>query len=110
MKRYSNDLNSGIFISGTSIVGSSIKTPRITAQNLISVIFCEAVAIYGVISGILLLNKPKNWNYTDDNSYEEVKIKAYKVFWSGAIVGLTNLTSGISVGVVGSGAALTEAN
>ena len=39
-----------------------------------------------------------------------MKIKAYKVFWSGAIVGLTNLTSGISVGVVGSGAALTEAN
>ena len=73
------------------------------------VIFCEAVAIYGVIVSILLQGKPKEWKPTDLKKFHEEKKKGYAVFWSGAIVGFTNLLCGISVGVVGSGAALTDA-
>ena len=88
------------------------------------VIFCEAVAIYGVIIGILMINRPRAWTWNTTNSnapatvkydigqlgtFHDAKRRGYALFGAGLMVGLTNLTCGISVGIVGSGAALVDA-
>ncbi|EFJ12101.1 hypothetical protein SELMODRAFT_170654 [Selaginella moellendorffii] len=98
----------GIYVTGSSLIGAAIKAPRITSKNLISVIFCEAVAIYGVIVAIILQTKLES--VTRDYQHTAESMRAgYSIFASGIIVGFANLVCGICVGVIGSSCALSDA-
>jgi len=98
----------GIFVTGSSILGGGVRTPRITTKNLISIIFCEVVAIYGVIIGIVYSAKiqpvPDHLLYTRDNYFT-----GFAIFWGGLTVGACNLLCGACVGVTGSTAAIADA-
>ncbi|ORY98668.1 ATP synthase subunit C-domain-containing protein [Syncephalastrum racemosum] len=98
----------GIYVTGASLLGGAVKTPRIQSRNLISIIFCEVVAIYGVIMAIVysakLTDVDPDMLYTPSNYFT-----GHAIFWGGLTVGVCNLLCGVCVGVTGSSAALADA-
>nr|CCC91191.1 putative V-type ATPase, C subunit [Trypanosoma congolense IL3000] len=103
----------GILTTASSLSGAAIRAPQIRSKNLISIIFCEAVAIYGVILSIIMMGKmatnDKTINSVGEYSYK-TSTAGYTLFAAGLAVGLGNMCCGVAVGVVGSSCAIADAH
>ncbi|KAL7713885.1 Vacuolar ATP synthase 21 kDa proteolipid subunit [Entamoeba marina] len=95
----------GILLTAASLMGSSIRT-KFRSKHLISILFCEATAIYGVIAGFVFFGQMGS---TDSPPTADQYFAGYMIFGAGLAVGFCGLGSGISIGVAGSGAALADA-
>ena len=102
----------GILITGSSIMGTNIKMPFVQSKNLISVILCEATAIYGVIIALLLAIEVGGKNidvYQSLDVYQAAEYAGYCYLIIGLVVGVSNLACGLCVGVLGSSTVLLHA-
>lgn len=119
----------GIFVTGSSIIGGGVRAPRIRTKNLISIIFCEVVAIYGVIMSAPLPSSSHTFPHSNPRGVTGIVFSAklgnipteellltennyytgWAIFWGGLTVGVCNLICGVAVGITGSSAALADA-
>jgi V-type H+-transporting ATPase proteolipid subunit len=97
-------------------MGACVRSPQISSKNFIryfkltstwlieniSIIFCEAVAIYGVIMSIILGTKYAWFEHNDNGNISitnpiQVAASCYTILATGLIVGFGNLACGYSM-------------
>ncbi|BGP26734.1 V-type proton ATPase subunit c'' [Rhodotorula toruloides] len=89
----------GIWITGSSILGGSVRTPRIRTKNLISGVITSIV-----YSAKLAASPTLETLYSPSNYYT-----GFALFWGGLTSGLCNLLCGVAVGISGANAAIADA-
>lgn len=80
---------------GSSSQGTTYQIQELgqVAYYLFSVIFCEAVAIYGVIMAIILQGKIGD-QCSQCQDFSQCAFAGYALFWTGISVGFSNLFCG----------------
>src|SRR2546427_3279294 len=90
----------GISISAPAIAGAGTERPEIVSKSLIATILAEAIAIYGLVFGLLSIFRLIHLTAADTDI-------AFRIFAGGLIMGIAAVAAGVAGGR--SGGALTSA-
>ncbi|KAG9393279.1 Vacuolar ATP synthase 16 kDa proteolipid subunit [Carpediemonas membranifera] len=97
----------GIWSTGSTLIGACIRKREIWVKNLISILLCEAIAIYGVIETIFLITHIK---YQADEEYNlNIRRTMYGYLASGLGTGIGCASAGAAVGILGGYVAISDA-
>ncbi|CAL6053854.1 Vacuolar_ATP synthase 16 kDa proteolipid subunit [Hexamita inflata] len=117
----------GIYMIGASLTQATVHHPEIKSKNLISILFCEAIALYGIIMAIITFSTIPSTQatflyvkagYQGPQKYDAAQLKTevsnlaagYGQGFGGISVGFANLFAAITVGVLGSSLVIAHAN
>src|SRR2546427_4474087 len=84
----------GISISAPAIAGAGTERPEIVSKSLIATILAEAIAIYGLVVGLLSIFKVINLSPTDTTL-------GFKIFFAGMMMGISAIAAGVGIGTSG---------
>lgn len=90
----------GISISAPAIAGAGTERPEIVSKSLIAVILAEALAIYGLVVGLLALFAISP-TLSEDG--------AFRIFSAGLTMGVAAVGAGLGIGTSGSALASATA-
>jgi len=79
--------------SAVGIASMGVINPNLVMKNLITIIMAGVLGIYGLIIAIIIQQAMVKPNYSDFNGYAHLA--------SGLACGLSSLSAGLSIGVVG---------
>ena len=91
----------GISISAPAIAGAGTERPEIVSKSLIATILAEAIAIYGLVVGLLSIFRLGTIGTNSD--------LGWKIFFSGLIMGVGAIAAGVGIGTSGSALASATA-
>ncbi len=87
----------GISISAPAIAGAGTERPEIVSKSLIAAILAEALAIYGLVVGLLSLFAIPAPGATPGLSEEG----GFRIFAGGLTMGVASLGAGLGIGTSG---------
>ncbi|KAL0236871.1 hypothetical protein PCE1_000268 [Barthelona sp. PCE] len=99
----------GIYYCGVSILGGAVKNMHIRTRSFVSIVFCEACGLFGVILALLFIVKIEIPKKITETVCSNIYTSGYAMLAAGLILGISNLIAGISIGLCGSGLAIADA-
>src|SRR2546428_9529819 len=78
----------GISISAPAIAGAGTERPEIVSKSLIATILAEAIAIYGLVVGLLSIFRLTSLTPADTDI-------AFRIFSGGLIMGIAAVAAGV---------------
>src|SRR5215831_15694912 len=96
----------GISISAPAIAGAGTERPEIVSKSLIATILAEAIAIYGLVVGLLSIFTLTASDFATKAGAADL---GFRIFLGGAIMGVAAIAAGIGIGTSGSALASATA-